>query len=564
MFPLLSRMANDDWQGVSVLYVCPLRALLNNLQPRIDGYARWLGRAAAVWHGDVGQSQRQRILVDRPDILLTTPESLESMLVSTKVDPRVLFSGSAAVVVDEIHAFAGDDRGWHLLAVLERLVTDRRPRSAANRVVRDRRQPRRAAGLAAGQFPRARFDGHRAHGSRRDRCTGNHGRFRGLDCPTPPPSLRPCTPARSAWCSSTAAARQKSSAPRCGSTGSKPTSRTRRCRPRNDGAPKPRSPKRATPSSSPPRPLSSASTSATSTGSSRSDRHAPSRRFCSGWAEPAGARKPPATACSSALDDESVLLAAGMLKRWSEGWVEPIEPPAHPRHIAAQQLMALCLQEHRISAGEWRAGGATFRYSTRPPATSSHTSSPRATSKPTARSCTSAPRPSVASVDGTSPTSPRCSRPAGVPGAGGPSRGRDHRHRPAHRGGRGPRMLLLGGRSWKVTHVDWERRRCFVEPVDGGGRAKWSGSSGGLSYDITRGMRDVVLGALPMGVDVHRPRHHCSRSFADNYSDNVATERLIVRLPVGLDGSLVDVGGHRGEQDPAGVAAQRRRPTSAD
>ncbi len=50
------------------------------------------------------------------------------------------------------------------------------------------------------------------------------------------------------------------------------------------------------------------------------------------------------------IDDESVLLAAGMLKRWSDGWVEPIEPPAHPRHIAAQQLMALCLQEHRITA----------------------------------------------------------------------------------------------------------------------------------------------------------------------------------------------------------------------
>ena len=114
-------MAAEDWQGVSVLYVCPLRALLNNLQPRIHGYAQWLGRSAAVWHGDVGQSQRQCILADRPDFLLTTPESLEAMLVSTKVDPRVLFSGLQAVVVDEIHAFAGDDRGWHLLAVLELL-----------------------------------------------------------------------------------------------------------------------------------------------------------------------------------------------------------------------------------------------------------------------------------------------------------------------------------------------------------------------------------------------------------------------------------------------------------
>jgi ATP-dependent helicase Lhr and Lhr-like helicase len=121
VFPVLSRMAVQDWSDVSVLYICPLRALLNNLQPRIDGYCRWLGRTAALWHGDVGQSQRKRILLERPDVVLTTPESLEAMLVSTKVDPRVLFSGLRAVVVDEIHAFAGDDRGWHLLGVLERL-----------------------------------------------------------------------------------------------------------------------------------------------------------------------------------------------------------------------------------------------------------------------------------------------------------------------------------------------------------------------------------------------------------------------------------------------------------
>lgn len=40
-FPLLSAMADRDWKGVSVLYVCPLRALLNDLQPRLHGYAQW-------------------------------------------------------------------------------------------------------------------------------------------------------------------------------------------------------------------------------------------------------------------------------------------------------------------------------------------------------------------------------------------------------------------------------------------------------------------------------------------------------------------------------------------
>ena len=71
-------------------------------------------------HGDVGAARRRAILRERPDLLLTTPESIEVMLVSSRSEPRVLFRDPRAVVVDELHAFAGDDRGWHLLAVLER------------------------------------------------------------------------------------------------------------------------------------------------------------------------------------------------------------------------------------------------------------------------------------------------------------------------------------------------------------------------------------------------------------------------------------------------------------
>ncbi|MEV6153022.1 DEAD/DEAH box helicase [Nonomuraea sp. NPDC052129] len=55
-------------------------------------------------------------------MLLTTPESLEAMMVSVNVDHRQFFADIRAIVVDEVHAFAGDDRGWHLLAVLERLT----------------------------------------------------------------------------------------------------------------------------------------------------------------------------------------------------------------------------------------------------------------------------------------------------------------------------------------------------------------------------------------------------------------------------------------------------------
>src|SRR5262249_23026741 len=122
VFPMLTRMVTERWQAPSVLYLCPLKALLNNLLPRLQEYTGWVGRRAAVWHGDVTSSGRRRILVDRPDVVLTTPESLEAMLISTNVDHSEFFDGLNAVIVDEVHAFAGDDRGWHLLAVLERLT----------------------------------------------------------------------------------------------------------------------------------------------------------------------------------------------------------------------------------------------------------------------------------------------------------------------------------------------------------------------------------------------------------------------------------------------------------
>jgi len=121
-FPILSRMLTEDWRGLSVLYVCPIKALLNNLETRLSRYCELLGRRAALRHGDTSATSRRRIVQDPPDVLLTTPESLEVMLVSSRVDEEILFGDLRAVIIDEIHAFAGDDRGWHLLAVLDRVT----------------------------------------------------------------------------------------------------------------------------------------------------------------------------------------------------------------------------------------------------------------------------------------------------------------------------------------------------------------------------------------------------------------------------------------------------------
>ena len=121
IIPVLSRMMTHAWPGVSVIYVCPIKALLNNLEQRLSYYAGLVGRRVAVWHGDVSQSQKGHALKDAPDILLTTPESLEGMLVSTRINRKAWFGNLRVVIADELHAFAADDRGWHMRAVLHRL-----------------------------------------------------------------------------------------------------------------------------------------------------------------------------------------------------------------------------------------------------------------------------------------------------------------------------------------------------------------------------------------------------------------------------------------------------------
>ncbi|MEP6651898.1 MAG: DEAD/DEAH box helicase [Myxococcales bacterium] len=120
-FPLLSQMDREGWMPVSVIYVAPIVALLNNQEARLQRYADMIGRRAFKWHGNVGPSARRRFIAEPTDILLTTPESLEVMLMSANVPAHRLFRGLQAVVIDEIHAFVGDDRGGHLSAVLERL-----------------------------------------------------------------------------------------------------------------------------------------------------------------------------------------------------------------------------------------------------------------------------------------------------------------------------------------------------------------------------------------------------------------------------------------------------------
>ena len=122
MFPTISSMVEAQPDGVGALYIAPIKALLNNQAERLGLYTEMVGLRRFVWHGDTTDHERKRFLKEPTELLMTTPESLEVMLVSQRVDEARLFRDLRMVVIDEVHAIAGTDRGAHLMSVLERIA----------------------------------------------------------------------------------------------------------------------------------------------------------------------------------------------------------------------------------------------------------------------------------------------------------------------------------------------------------------------------------------------------------------------------------------------------------
>jgi ATP-dependent Lhr-like helicase len=196
---------------------------------------------------------------------------------------------------------------------------------------------------------------------------------------------------------------------------------------------------------------------------------------------------------------EALVHGAGLLKLWSEGWVEPVTPPPSPRHLVAQQLLGLCLQEHRVGDNTWTEwlgdfGGVTAaerqeivdwllatghldsdsgmlfigpeaerRYGRRHfmELLSVFTAEPEFT--------VIAGRREVGTVDPLVLT----------------------------RKVDGPRIVVLAGRAWEVTHIDWRRHRCWVAEAQQPGRMRWQGQAQPLSFELCQARRDVLLGDDP-------------------------------------------------------------------
>ncbi len=122
-FPIISDIVNHPKtrSSVSVLYIAPLKSLINDQFYRLEELLDMSGIPVTHWHGDVSASHKSKLLKNPEGILQITPESLESMLMNRANDIPRIFGELRYVVIDEIHAMIGEDRGSQVLCQLSRI-----------------------------------------------------------------------------------------------------------------------------------------------------------------------------------------------------------------------------------------------------------------------------------------------------------------------------------------------------------------------------------------------------------------------------------------------------------
>ncbi|MCP8687655.1 DEAD/DEAH box helicase [Marinobacterium sedimentorum] len=112
---------DPDTEGFSILYISPLKALINDQYRRLESLCELTGLSLVPWHGDVSQSVKQKARKKPHGILLITPESLEAMLIRRVGWMQSAFASLRYCVIDEFHAFIGTERGQQLISLLDRL-----------------------------------------------------------------------------------------------------------------------------------------------------------------------------------------------------------------------------------------------------------------------------------------------------------------------------------------------------------------------------------------------------------------------------------------------------------
>ena len=119
--PILTDIYEKPAKSVSVLYISPLKALINDQFIRIEDMLKETDIKVTKWHGDVPQNAKSKLIKNPKGILQTTPESLEAMLMRNPGNVLKLFSDLRYIVIDEVHYFMNDDRGLQTLCIIERI-----------------------------------------------------------------------------------------------------------------------------------------------------------------------------------------------------------------------------------------------------------------------------------------------------------------------------------------------------------------------------------------------------------------------------------------------------------
>lgn len=522
VLPLTSRMLSERWQRLSVLYVSPLRALANNLEPRLAELLGLVGRSVAVWHGDVQDGARRAILREPPDLLLTTPESIEVMLTSRRVDHGDLLAGLEAIVIDEIHAFAGDDRGWHLRAVLgrlERIAGRRLQRVGLSATVGNPTALLEWMGGAGGSvveapgFDRQTEIGVDHVGSLRNAAKVIGALHRGEK--------------RLAFCDSRSDVEELAAGLRAEGveTFVSHSSISRDERRRAEEAFALRSD------------CVIVATSTLELGVDVGDLDrviqvdAPGTvtSFLQRLGRTGRREGKTGNMLFLATRSESLLRALALDLLREGGFVESVEPPANPRHIAVQQLLALCLQEGAVGQWtwtEWLEGSGLL-----------------SGDDPDVLATYMLEQGFVVADSGMLMLGPKAEKSFGrrnflellsvftAPPLvevrhGGQQLGQVHQSSFIVREERTP-VLLLGGRSWELVELDWKRRLAYVIPIDDDGRSKWIGSGPALSYQVCQAIKRILCGEIS-GARVSNRAGRKLKEVRDQF-DWVARDATMVR-----------------------------------
>ena len=120
-FPILSLLDENPSKTVGVLYIAPLKALINDQFGRLSELCEEEGIVVTRWHGDAAVSRKQKLLRHPSGILQITPESLEAMLINKHMEIPSLFGDLRFIVIDEIHSLLRADRGLQTFCLIERL-----------------------------------------------------------------------------------------------------------------------------------------------------------------------------------------------------------------------------------------------------------------------------------------------------------------------------------------------------------------------------------------------------------------------------------------------------------